>query len=622
GDPARSVQEYIDEGVSGLYQISDDNDDYETVLNSVADTPGIVISGGVLSHPSKCGSHYMETNGWLPVMGAETYRWRMRRLRPDEKKDTTEQIYCAEIDLPLNHSPEPRSTRNKRDYTWGLFKKLKGYEMEAFKEEISRYLDNEWWHPARGEKVEGPSLLVFPLPSPGRSTRCRPIIDARDYNRRLPTCSYSGPTITQVVNDLRLRWRPHSRILTADCAQAFYRVRLLQPVSLSVQGLQYLSWRLVFGLGIGPSGLYTVLAHLLSVAYFQLSAQDQALLLNASFYIYLDDITIMVPRDASRAADHFLLEMEKVFLLAGFELPFTKRHDSDVDCSFQHLGLNWKFEDGNFFISCRKPIPLSIRLPDGSFNMKWTARLLLGIAGCGGTGVDPCRLHSDTRLAGDLLRSIAGKAAKHGMDKEVCIETDVNKMNVVSTCFGILEKASPDGCVHWCYGGSKLECYVDASPIGYGWCISVLNEALVQQWALAEHAGVWWGSKTSYHINRKELIAISSLVLYLHGMICGQNTCSPPIESIVIYADSQTALRWLEKRISSKSIEKVAVLRLVCCINELVSDIRTCGVTVTYKKIDGASNSADRLSRLIEKWGLVSSLGLGEVEPESLLLQA
>ncbi|KAF4649400.1 hypothetical protein FOL47_002120, partial [Perkinsus chesapeaki] len=73
GDPASSVQEYIDEGVNGLYQISDENDDHEAVLNSVVDTPGIVISGGVLSHPSKCGSNYMETNGWLPVMGAGNY---------------------------------------------------------------------------------------------------------------------------------------------------------------------------------------------------------------------------------------------------------------------------------------------------------------------------------------------------------------------------------------------------------------------------------------------------------------------------------------------------------------------------------------------------------------------
>ncbi|KAF4677565.1 hypothetical protein FOZ60_017289 [Perkinsus olseni] len=43
---------------------------------------------------------------------------------------------------------------------------------------------------------------------------------------------------------------------------------------------------------------------------------------------------------------------------------------------------------------------------------------------------------------------------------------------------------------------------------------------------------------------------------------------------------------------------------------------------VTYSKIEGALNPADRLSRLIEHWGLTTALGLDDVEPESLLLQA
>ncbi|KAF4648847.1 hypothetical protein FOZ61_002088 [Perkinsus olseni] len=275
--------------------------------------------------------------------------------------------------------------------------------------------------------------------------------------------------------------------------------------------------------------------------------------------------------------------MEKVFLSAGFELPLSKRHDSDRDPEFKHLGLDWSFRQGNLVLSCRKSTPSGLRLSDGSFNMRWSARLLLGIAGCGGTGVDPCRLDCDARLAGDLLRSIVGKASKHGMDNKVCLDDDVAKSKILSSCFTTPESYSVQRCEHWCYGGSRLECFGDASPVGYGWCIEVPSGTdTLSRWSLAEHSDVWWGAKASYHINRKELMAISSAILYLHGMFCGHRTISPPVSSITIYADSQTALRWLEKRIDAKSIEKVAVQRLVCCINELVSDIRACGIMVTY----------------------------------------
>ncbi|KAF4749669.1 hypothetical protein FOZ62_004263, partial [Perkinsus olseni] len=95
-DPVNAVDEYIDDGLSGLYQV-EDGDDANSVLSQIADTPGFVVSGGVLNHPSREGqSVSIDTNGWLPVKGAEDYRWRMRRLLPTEEKDVPEQIYCAE----------------------------------------------------------------------------------------------------------------------------------------------------------------------------------------------------------------------------------------------------------------------------------------------------------------------------------------------------------------------------------------------------------------------------------------------------------------------------------------------------------------------------------------------
>ncbi|EER13664.1 hypothetical protein Pmar_PMAR013086, partial [Perkinsus marinus ATCC 50983] len=363
-----------------------------------------------------------------------------------------------------------------------------------------------------------------------------------------------------------------------------------------------------------------------------LSAEDQLLLQTASFYIYLDDITIYCDREAVDAADRFVNMMESVLLQAGFELPASKQHNSDKEMQFKHLGLNWCFREGNLVLSCRKSIPSGLRFPDGSFNMKWTARLLLGIAGCGGTGVDPCRLHCEARLAGDLLRSIAGKGMKDA-DELLSIENGSADFNIISSCFTTLEEYSAQRCEHWCYGGSSLVCFVDASPVGYGWCIKVVNGTVTisdiisepskpntEVWDLAEQAGIWLSTKAqrSWHINRKELAAIGKLMLYLHEMLCNHRTIGPPISSIFVYADSRTALRWMENRVGAKSIEKVAVQRLVCCINELVSDIRARGITVTYGKVEGALNPADRLSRLVEKWGLTASLGLDDVEPESL----
>ncbi|KAF4740819.1 hypothetical protein FOZ63_005748, partial [Perkinsus olseni] len=349
-DPVNAVDEYIDDGLSGLYQV-EDGDDANSVLSQIADTPGFVVSGGVLNHPSREGqSVSIDTNGWLPVKGAEDYRWRMRRLLPTEEKDVPEQIYCAEVDLPLKPIDDKASSRPRRDYTGRLFSRLSPSELAAFQEELKRYLTKGWWW---SSKVLAGVLDV-------------------------------GPSSTPET--------------TIGCSQ-----------------------------GIGPSGLYTVLLHLMSVAYSQLSAEDRGLLETASFYVYLDDITIYAPRCATSAVDRFVHEMEKVFLSAGFELPLSKRHDSDKDPQFKHLGLDWSFRQGNLVLSCRKSTPSGLRLSDGSFNMRWSARLLLGIAGCGGTGVDPCRLHCDARLAGDLLRSIAGKASKHGMDNKVCFDDDVAK---------------------------------------------------------------------------------------------------------------------------------------------------------------------------------------------------
>ncbi|EER07801.1 hypothetical protein Pmar_PMAR008506 [Perkinsus marinus ATCC 50983] len=63
-DPVNIVNEDFDDGLSDLYQVEAE-DDPISLVNQISDAPGLIVSGGTLSHPSKIGlsNARLETDG-------------------------------------------------------------------------------------------------------------------------------------------------------------------------------------------------------------------------------------------------------------------------------------------------------------------------------------------------------------------------------------------------------------------------------------------------------------------------------------------------------------------------------------------------------------------------------
>ncbi|KAF4688072.1 hypothetical protein FOZ60_003187 [Perkinsus olseni] len=102
---------------------------------------------------------------------------RVRKLRPDEPRDTEEQVYCFELDLQGAMRPIDGLTHSG-DYSGKLIQRLSPEEKKLFHDEIGSYTDKSWWRkePVDEDDDENagsdvspfPPITVFPVRQPGK----------------------------------------------------------------------------------------------------------------------------------------------------------------------------------------------------------------------------------------------------------------------------------------------------------------------------------------------------------------------------------------------------------------------------------------------------------------------
>ncbi|KAF4681884.1 hypothetical protein FOZ63_022421, partial [Perkinsus olseni] len=106
-----------------------------------------------------------EDDRWFHLSSAPAYRMRVRKLRPDEPRDTEEQVYCFELDLQGAMRPIDGLTHSG-DYSGKLIQRLSPEEKKLFHDEIGSYTDKSWWRkePVDDDDDENAASDVSPFP--------------------------------------------------------------------------------------------------------------------------------------------------------------------------------------------------------------------------------------------------------------------------------------------------------------------------------------------------------------------------------------------------------------------------------------------------------------------------
>ncbi|KAF4649829.1 hypothetical protein FOL46_001464, partial [Perkinsus olseni] len=550
------------------------------------------------------------------VVGSSGYRWRARELQNGESKDTPTQRYCIEVDSPYDAATLSKIPTRK-DYGGRMVGRLSPQDKDLYEKEVAKYVDKGWWRvvgPVTTTPYSSSALVVFPVRSrkPGASTPIRPVLDARLRNIHGPASSYEGPCIDAILLNIRLRWHPQSRVLTRDASSAFYRVRMSPSsmVELLADGMVYHSWRLCFGLRAGPCCLWSALTFVLDVSIAELPADMRSRLFGCAFYLYLDDLTLVIDGGAdpeSSLAETIISKVVEVAARYGFDFPEIKGYDSVSIHRFKHLGIWWEFDEGDLSFSCPKFTLGTVKNAQGEYKTSWTRRELYSVAACVSSGCDPLLIHGKERLAGDVLKILCGYVGKNkDWDESSEIDTRGPSYKVLCSCIKVIEDHVKQQCHHPVQHPDQLEVHVDASSIGWAWAMFGVSTVTGDSWLIQSAAGVFkTKNQRSSHINRKELAALAKAMVAVHAALSGKRQ-RPLIPLVKVCCDSQTVVRWTASngiRSSSKSLERVIVRRLIQSIREIMDDLRSVGVNFKLEKVTSEDNRADSLSRAASDWG-------------------
>ncbi|KAF4648136.1 hypothetical protein FOL47_003691, partial [Perkinsus chesapeaki] len=237
---------------------------------------------------------------------------------------------------------------------------------------------------------------------------------------------------------------------------------------------------------------------------------------------------------------------------------------------FKHLGLFWSVKNSVLSNRCNKSA-----FSEGLLSKPtWTKRELFAAAGHASIGNDVALQHPKLRALGDILRRVAGS-----------------------------KQSSWDSPL-------QLTCREDQAKITDGASFTSSGSTGSESWELAASSTAWKGAQLNYHINRLELVALSRLVLWLVDNLGAKPP--PTLKLIIFNCDSSVVLNWVRRgRTSTKTTERLSVKRMLNNINELLCALGDSGITISYKKIEGALNErADELSRLVQQFGFDDMFGL------------
>ncbi|KAF4648228.1 hypothetical protein FOL47_003574, partial [Perkinsus chesapeaki] len=208
-------------------------------------------------------------------------------------------LYQQHLNMIIGWPPtKPRVGIKTIDYGKKMVAQLDADQKKLLDDEVNGYLAHHWWE--------------YPPPLPNdqselKTTRLRPVCDARSWNEVLPAATYMGSDTAVILTEIQLAL---NKLLLDG-----YSTREGLALTLSLNGVLYESRRLVFGLSVGPAGLEAFVSRLVDLMY--------------------------CPTAQVAAAVDILRHLGG---LHGFPFPREKTHMLNVNSTepVRHLGVIWR----------------------------------------------------------------------------------------------------------------------------------------------------------------------------------------------------------------------------------------------------------------------------------------
>jgi hypothetical protein len=517
----------------------------------------------------------------LPFTTGATIR--LRRLRPDELRDTSEQEFCFEVDTGLSRAQLQAGSR----YAVKSYRALQPEMKTEYRRLVEEYVSTGWWTPTTSsQQDQTPLANVFGISQQGK---LRLVADFRMFNKDHPSSTVLPSLHLNLIN---IGIHKTEQLVIGDCRSAFMRVRLKHPLLIHTGVGDFLTHRMSFGLSFGPEGLRQ------SAGKLWEEFRCFSTLENGIGSLYADDWFLGGKQE--------LLLPEAAKLLAllgacGFDCIRKKFQIVEKDSPPASLyGVLIHLQEGATVFDCNR----GQRLTECRelLGKPMTKKSVFALAGK--LAYDSMRLHAEARLVSDLLRSVVGAT----FAKESFAETLdwANKPDTDRRLFeGLLawvETLLEERCEHRITASTtlRLRFQSDASIFGFGVCGYIGNDPIYQT------AGAWNKTEANYSTNRLEAIALqhalraaSLLVEHLHRTTFGKTS----EVNLLIETDSSTALAWATKgpgKVPTSSMELRMIERLAEAMDAEITLLRKLCNEFTIVHLPGAENTtADRLSRLL-----------------------
>ena len=524
-------------------------DSVEKIALLIASSPGItdpLISTKTLEILDQLGDEKEES--WK-IQDASGYSLYLRRLGPEEKKDSEEQTHVFEIDWDFK-----KETVNAR--IWDpkkLIENLPNEKREAYFNEIATYIEKGLWtrEPANIE----PNVVCFPVVQDQKTTKVRPVLDCRSLNRGLPAASMSKTSIHHCVAELQAYgWGKKIRIY--DIKRAFYSIRLRRHRIGINTGEEILSSdRLVFGLAIGSAALRQALNIILTKVQVK----------GCKHVRFGDDILVMGSSEYDLDSWEHLMMMETK--KCGFEIPEVKIVRPTIGQGFRWLGMDMEFsENGLGFF--RKEFP---EIPNPSEITKRDVYRLCGDV------VRIVRSLHETHAASiaDQIRGMM--TGDLDWDQPLPNELGITIVGLLENLASVWNRQCDFQLLEM-QNSSNLVLCTDSSKLGCGWTLSCDNKILISGMKRFTQSAKNW------HCNRQEIFGLlKALESFLNSPFVKTT------KTLTVMSDNRCSVSVLETEKSKcfGEIEKMALERLKMAILDTVKVLRENGVQINVVHVKG-----------------------------------
>jgi len=286
----------------------------------------------------------------------------------------------------------------------------------------------------------------------------------------------------------------------------------------------------------------------------------------------------------------------------GFAVSRSKFQDQSP---FNVFNQNFAIQssDPSVTLQCNQKMELADCI--SQMRIKSTKRVAFKLGGI--LSYDPAGLHAERRLAGDILRSIAGKAPSWDSHLDRKATSQVNEV------LSWVQDLGCEACSHVFIPNREFSIYSDASLAGWAYVIKMGSVTITAR------AGKWSQTEASYHPNRMEGLALfyslrffARFLEFREDVAVGTHRAFLRDIIVRIFSDSKTAVAWANGRLptgASHSLEYRMLTRLQSGLHREVITLKQLCNEVTVDHLAGSKNEeADRLSRVLIEKGIHKTL--------------